>query len=87
MRKNSKNRKDVTSQKNNRQKAIVDMAKSLQTVFKKYSLPSRRKAWKELTDKKGQREVAKLLRNPKRALNTFKQLTFKEWLNQDERQE
>lgn len=62
----------------NRQKAIVDMASSLAKVFKKYSRSNREKAWSDLTDEKGQREMKKILQDPDRSLNGFPKLAFRE---------
>ena len=45
MKKNDTNVKD----------AIVDIAKSLETVFKKYSKNTREKAWKKITSKDGEK--------------------------------
>ena len=62
------------------QNAIVDMAKALSVVYKRYAKPSRTKAWNKLTDTSGQKEMAKLLQDPNRSLNIFRQLQFREWL-------
>lgn len=64
----------------NRQKAIVDMASTLAKVFKKYSRSNREKAWADLTDDKGQKEMKKILQDPDRSLNGFPKLAFREWL-------
>lgn len=79
MKKNDTNIKD----------AIVDIAKSLETVFRKYSKSTREKAWKKITSKDGEREVKKILVDPKRPVNTFQKLAtqknenykFSNWLN------
>jgi hypothetical protein len=63
--------------------AIVDIAKSLETVFKKYTRSTRNKAWERITSKKGEAEVKKILLDPKRQVNTFQKLaneSFSEWL-------
>lgn len=62
--------------------AIVDMAKALTVVFKRYSRQSRTKAWKKLTGADGQRQMDKLLQDPSRPVNTFQKLPFKEWVEQ-----
>lgn len=64
----------------NTMQAIMDMAHALSNSFKKYSLNTRQKAWKSLSSAKGDKEVAKLIRNPNRPINTFRQLAFREWL-------
>tara|TARA_Y100000034_G_scaffold117749_1_gene157597 strand:+ start:38976 stop:39212 length:237 start_codon:yes stop_codon:yes gene_type:complete len=67
----------------NTMKAIVDMAHALSGSFKRYSISTRQKAWKSLSSSKGDKEVAKLIRNPNRPINTFQQLAFREWLEVD----
>ena len=70
-------------QKSTTQDAIVDFMKALRPVFKKYTRHTREKAWDDLTSKRGEKEVQKILANPDRPLNTFKQLAFKEWMFQE----
>ena len=80
MKKNDTNVKD----------AIVDIAKSLETVFKKYSKNTREKAWKKITSKDGEKEVKKIIVDPSRPINTFQKLAtqkecvghkkFSDWL-------
>jgi len=67
--------------------AIVDIAKGLESVFKKYTKNTREKAWKEITSKDGEKEINKILRDPTRPINTFQKLAkknenvnFKDWL-------
>lgn len=67
--------------------AIVDIAKSLETVFKKYTRSTRNKAWERITSKKGETEVKKILLDPRRQVNTFQKLandSFSEWLERSE---
>jgi hypothetical protein len=66
--------------------AIVDMASSLAGVFKKYTRSTREKAWKDLTDHRGQVEIKKILQDPSRPINTFQKLSFREWLDDDQRE-
>lgn len=61
----------------NLKNAIVDIAKSLGSVFKKYSRSTREKAWERVTSKEGEREVKKVLLDPKRQVNTFQKLATK----------
>jgi hypothetical protein len=73
--------------KTNLRNAIVDLAKGLESVFKKYSRQTRNKAWKRLTSKEGQKEVEKILNDPGRPINTFQKLateSFKVWLRSHE---
>lgn len=60
--------------------AILDMAKELAKVFKKYTKNTREAAWGHLTSSEGKKEIQKLLVDPSRQPNTFTKLTsFKEW--------
>jgi hypothetical protein len=76
MKKNDTNVKD----------AIVDIAKSLEVVFKKYSKNTREKAWDKITSKDGEKEIKKIIVDPSRPVNTFQKLatqkdeSFKNWL-------
>lgn len=76
MKKNDTNVKD----------AIVDIAKSLESVFKKYSKNTRTKAWEKLTSKDGEKQMKKILVDPNIPINTFQKLasqkneSFKNWL-------
>lgn len=79
--------------KTNLKDAIVDLAKGLETVFRKYSKSTRTKAWQRITSKKGEEEVRKILVDPSRQVNTFQKLAnesaeepegflkFSEWLD------
>jgi len=64
--------------------AIAAMAKALESVFKKYSRPTRTKAWKKLTSEAGLKEMEKLLQDPNRPVNNLQKLPlreiFKEWM-------
>lgn len=67
--------------------AIVDLAKGLETVFRKYSRGTREKAWEKITSKRGEAEVKKILLDPKRQINTFQKLateSFSEWVKRRE---
>lgn len=81
--------KQSKSNDTNLRKAIVDIAKELESIFKKYSRQTRTKAWERLTSKEGEREVRKILNDPARPINTFQKLAtknevvagFREWMN------
>jgi len=80
--------KPAKSNDTNLRKAIVDIAKELETVFKKYSRQTRTKAWERLTSKEGEKEVRKILNDPARPINTFQKLAtnevvvgFREWID------
>lgn len=71
--------------------AIVDIAKNLETVFKKYSKNTREKAWDKITSKDGEKEIKKIIVDPSRPINTFQKLAtqkdecfvpkkFSEWM-------
>ena len=70
LKEDSKNKTNNTNLKD----AIVDIAKSLETVFKKYSRQTRTKAWEKITSKDGEKEVKKILNDPNRPINTFQKL-------------
>ena len=54
--------------------AVVDIAKSLESVFKKYTKNTREKAWKKITSKDGEKEIKKIIIDPTRPINTFQKL-------------
>ena len=61
--------------------AIMDIARSLTGVFKRYSLDTRNTAWRRITSDRGEKEVKKILINPSRQIDTlFPKLQFKEWI-------
>lgn len=62
------------SNQTNLKNAIVEIAKSLESVFKKYSRQTRAKAWEKITSKEGEKEVKKILNDPSRQTNTFQKL-------------
>jgi hypothetical protein len=77
--------------KTNTKDAIVDIAKSLENVFKKYSKNTREKAWSKITSKDGEKEIKKIIVDPTRSINTFQKLAtqkdecfvpkkFSEWM-------
>jgi hypothetical protein len=79
----------MESNKTNVKNAIVDIAKGLESTFKKYSRQTRIKAWEKITSKAGEREIKKILNDPSRQINTFQKLatkneSFKNWLSQEE---
>lgn len=66
--------KSTKSNDTNLRKAIVDIAKELESVFKKYSRQTRIKAWEKIISKDGEKEVKKILNDPSRPINTFQKL-------------
>ena len=72
------------SDNTDRKTAILDIAKSLKGVFKKYSRSTREYAWNQISNAKGKSQVHKLIVDPNINLNTFQKLIFREWLEADE---
>jgi len=54
--------------------AVMDIAESIQHVFKKYTLNTRKDAWRKLNTPKAKELFEKLLINPDRSLNTFRNI-------------
>jgi hypothetical protein len=54
--------------------AVMDLAEKIQSVFKKYTLNTRRKAWRNINSKQAQDLFEKLLINPSRSLSPFKSI-------------
>jgi len=61
-------------------KAAHDMVKALTTVFKKYPLATRKRAWHGLMTDKGHKTMEDLLLHPNKPLNRIKSFSFKEWV-------
>lgn len=64
-------------------KALYNIFKSLQTVFKDHSRTARKKAWKAVQTEDGKHKIRQLLNSPDRPLALSglpKLLDFKEWL-------
>jgi hypothetical protein len=70
----SEKMKKETSNQTNLKNAIVDLAKSLEVVFRKYSRQTRTKAWEKLMSKDGEKEMKKIINDPARPINTFQKL-------------
>ena len=58
---------------------IDDIASALKRIFTKYTRGSRNKAWSTITGSKGKAEIKKLIANPQRSINVFRDLSFREW--------
>lgn len=71
--------------KTNKTEAAKDMAKALKGVFEKYSFDSRQKAWEALQKGNGRLAMEKLLIHPSGPTTGFNKLSFKEWLNEEEK--
>jgi hypothetical protein len=69
----------------NLKNAVVDIAKSLEAVFRKYSRNTRGKAWGRITGKQGEIQIKKILQDPTRPTNGFQKLatqaeSFSTWM-------
>jgi hypothetical protein len=53
----------------NKTKAITTVVHALRAAFEKFDLPTRKKVWDELTSKKGEELMHKIVRNPKTYLS------------------
>ncbi len=71
----------MKSQSNRPVKAITDIANALAAVFQKYTLPTRKSAWHKITSPVGEKEIKKIIKNPKRNIDTlFRPISLKEWI-------
>ena len=70
--KKSSSKEDVNT--TNKIHAVMDIAEKIQSVFKKYTLNTRKDAWKKLNTPKAKELFEKLLINPDRSLNTFRNI-------------
>ena len=82
----AKKKDDDKGQSNSTQKAIVDIAQAMASVFKRYNRQTRQRAAKKLCTSDGRRAVDQLAQNPNRPLNQFPKLAFREWMNDDDMQ-
>jgi hypothetical protein len=66
--------KKLSQADSNRINAVMDLAKAIQTVFKKYTLQTRKSAWKKIHTAKAEDLFEKLLTTPNRSLSQFKNI-------------
>ena len=66
----------MSDKKSSLKDAIMDLAKEIDSVFKKYTRNTRKKAWDKITSRDGQREVEKILVDPNRQLSIFGKLAL-----------
>jgi len=64
----------VAENKSSLKNAIVDIAKSLEAVFKRYNRQTRNKAWNRITSKDGEKDVARILKDPSLTVSPFAKL-------------
>ena len=72
--KKSSKKEDINT--TNKIHAVMDIAERIQSVFKKYTLNTRKDAWKKLNTPKARELFEKLLVNPDRSLNTFRNIAI-----------
>ncbi len=59
---------------------IEDIAGALKRIFTKYTRGARKKAWSTITSPRAQTEIKKLLNNPQRKINVFRNLSLRDWI-------
>jgi hypothetical protein len=59
---------------------IEDIADALKQIFNKYSRGARKKAWSTIAGSRAQTEIKKLLNNPQRNTNVFRNISFRDWV-------
>lgn len=64
----------MADKKTNLKSAIMDLARGIEAVFRKYTKSTREKAWEKITSRDGEREVKKILNDPNRQLDPFGKL-------------
>jgi hypothetical protein len=64
----------MADRKTNLKDAIMDLAKGIESVFRKYTKSTRERAWEKITSRDGEREIKKILVNPNRQLSPFAKL-------------
>lgn len=64
----------MADKKTNLKDAIMDLARGIESVFRKYSRSTREKAWGKITGKDGEKEIRKIMIDPTRQISTFAKL-------------
>lgn len=64
----------MADKKTNLKDAIMDLARGIESAFRKYSRNTREKAWSKIVGKDGEREIKKIMVDPTRQLSTFAKL-------------
>jgi hypothetical protein len=54
--------------------AIMDIARSLETAFKKYTRQTRTKAWGKITSREGEKDMERILKDPSLTVSPFGKL-------------
>ncbi len=72
------------AQNSDSRKAINDIVDVLKGIFKRYSRTARRRSWKSVTSKEGERIIQRIIVNPGVPTPGLNRLAFKEWLEAQE---
>ena len=64
----------MADKKTNLKDAIMDLARGIESAFKKYTKSTRERAWEKITGKDGEREIRKIIVDPNRQLSPFAKL-------------
>ena len=64
----------MADKKTNLKDAIMDLARGIEAVFRKYSRNTREKAWSRITGKDGEKEIKKIMVDPTRQVSIFAKL-------------
>lgn len=64
----------MADKKTNLKDAIMDLARGIESTFRKYTKNTREKAWDKITSKDGEREIRKIIVDPNRQLSPFAKL-------------
>jgi hypothetical protein len=64
----------MADRKTNLKDAIMDLARGIESAFKKYTKNTRERAWQKITSRDGEKEIKKILVDPNRQLSPFAKL-------------
>jgi hypothetical protein len=64
----------MADKKTNLKDAIMDLARGIESTFRKYTKSTRERAWAKITSRDGEREIKKIIVDPNRQLNPFAKL-------------
>lgn len=64
----------MADNKNNLKDAIMELARQIDGVFRKYNKNTRKKAWQRMTSPQGEKEISRILEDPKRQISPFMKL-------------
>jgi hypothetical protein len=74
----------MADKKTNLKDAIMDLARGIESAFRKYTKSTRERAWEKITSKDGEREIKKILVDPNRQLSPFAKLANQRELHEDQ---